>query len=409
MKLTRIIAAFLPAAILASCGTATPSTPTSKPSGNYTSKSNSLDSTKKTSTPATPPSTSQVTPASWSGPITVMPGVDPAWTLENISCPSTDVCYAVGSNGGTGSSEGVTLKTTNGGSTWIPGNVPPDTPFLSDISCPSTTVCYAVGFNGLFEPSDVITTTNGGATWTSQSVPSSVKGGLLSISCASSTSCIAVGGFSGMAGSATSAVGTTDGGATWNIVNLPAKTTPLENISCPSTTVCYAVGSASKASTSGEGYVNEVIATNNGGATWSYQSVPSSVKGTLMRISCPSTHACYAGWEGQAGISSIGIIATNNGGATWSSQSVPSGITVAFGGISCASTKECEAVGSYAGFKTPEQNYLIATTNGGATWVSQSIASSLTGGLGSISCSTTSFCIAVTITQGTRQDLIYSP
>src|SRR5579871_1426070 len=72
--------------------------------------------------------------------------------LNGVSCPATNICYAVGDEG--------TILYFNGTgwagqiSTVNPGN-------LNDISCPSTTTCFAVG-----DFATIVATTNSGASCT---------------------------------------------------------------------------------------------------------------------------------------------------------------------------------------------------------------------------------------------------
>ena len=75
--------------------------------------------------------------------------------------------------------------TTNGGITWV-GQTSNVSVYLSAISCPTTQVCRAVGGGGT-----ILATGNGGTTWTVQT--SGTTGGLNAITCASPSTCFAVG------------------------------------------------------------------------------------------------------------------------------------------------------------------------------------------------------------------------
>ena len=141
----------------------------------------------------------------------------------------------------------------------------------------------------------------------------------------------------------------------------------LNSVSCPpgQTADCWAVGAS-----------NTIIATTNGGSTWSAQTAT----GTFNGVACPDTTHCFA--VGQAGT----IFATSNGGTSWGAQT--SGITTNLNAVACvinAGAYDCWAVG--------DAGVVLATSNAGSTWTSQTSGNSsrLTG----ISCTDASHCWAV--------------
>lgn len=138
----------------------------------------------------------------------------------------------------------------------------------------------------------------------------------------------------------------------------------LDGVSCPATSDCWAVGNT-----------GGIVATTNGGATWSTQT--SGVSRGLRAISCPSSLVCFA-----AGASGT-LLTTGNGGATWSAQS--SGTSEDLTGVSCSSTAQCWVVG--------EGGVALATSNGGSTWSAQASGTSNT--LDAVSCPTGSMCLGV--------------
>ena len=67
-------------------------------------------------------------------------------------------------------------------------------------------------------------------------------------------------------------------------------------------------------------------------------------------ISCPSTLVCYVGGYRSAGRGGV-LVATTNGGASWTNQPLPSrAAQVAVTAISCFRAGDCKAIG--AGFST---------------------------------------------------------
>ncbi len=237
---------------------------------------------------------------------------------------------------------------------------------LVGISCASATTCEAVGSNGT-AAGVILGTINGGTTWTLQTVPSG-DSSLAGISCSSTTTCEAVGSNGTAAGVI---LGTTNGGTTWTSQTIPSGISILKGISCASATTCEAVGSNSTAA-------GVILGTTNGGSTWTSETIPSGIS-ILNGISCALTTSCEA--VGTNANSSAGVIlGTTNGGTTWTSQTAPSGVGE-FLGTSCASVTTCEAVGS----NSTAAGLILSTTNGGATWASQTIPSGISDLVG-ISC-----------------------
>jgi hypothetical protein len=89
---------------------------------------------------------------------------------------------------------------------------------------------------------------------------------------------------------------------------------PVSSLSCPTSTDCMAVGETSA------GY-GAAAATSNGGATWVYRALPEGT-GDLLSVSCPETGDCWA----VASAGTIGIIVTSNAGASWVPQTVPADV-----------------------------------------------------------------------------------
>jgi photosystem II stability/assembly factor-like uncharacterized protein len=146
--------------------------------------------------------------------------------LNGVAClpsktPSTTVCEAVGRK----NSQGIALRSVNGGSTWKAQSVPPSgAAVYFGVSCASSTICEAVGTNSSSTRGFVIGTNNGGATWKLQSVPSAVAH-LEDVSCRpsskqSATTCEAVGFNTSKQGVA---MGSTNGGATWKLQRCPRR------------------------------------------------------------------------------------------------------------------------------------------------------------------------------------------
>lgn len=295
--------------------------------------------------------------ASWSAQVSGFPST----AINAISCGAANVCVAVG--------PGIAIYTTDGGVTWKSGALPPVT--LNGVSCPSTSICFAVG-----EQATALKTADGGATW-AQLNPNVMQNGFSSISCASTTTCLAheSGGM----------VGTTDGGTTWTTrgsFNAWA-------VSCPSVTTCYTAG-----------LYGAIATTSDSGASWSWLSYTVTTE-PLIRVKCPTPNTCFAvGNEGfyhrNGGPYPAVILGTTDGGRTWRTRYETS--AGGLSDISCPSATTC--------FLTVGDS-ILSTSDGGSTWSQKSLGAT-TYGVGGIDCPTTTVCFAVGSMQDSTAALVYT-
>lgn len=234
------------------------------------------------------------------------------------------------------------------------------------IQYPKDCYGYAVGDGGV-----IFATTDGGATWTRQ-----VSGTTSELVTVSFTDHLHghVGGANG------TLLATTDGGRIWTAQN-PSELCGnfgcngvrgisfSDGPSCPPEYPrgCYGFavargGTLDPGNTQGPA---KIIATVDGGKTWTRQV---SSTGTILHgLSCADHLHCWA--VGQAdgffdGSSAI-IVATSDGGVNWRPQSTGQGDTV-LRGVSFTDSQHGHAVGGSAA-----KRGILATTTGGAAWISQ--------------------------------------
>ena len=170
--------------------------------------------------------------------------------LNAVSCPSASSCLAVGHwvNGG----HAFALAERWNGSSWffeLPPNQSSSFNDLSAVSCAAATACSAVGT--FTDPITGLTKTlgefsRGIASWTLTSTPDpgQTHSFLDGVSCATTTSCTAIGDFDDIKGIETT-LGAFGTGTSWFFGATP--TIPFENtfgrgISCPTATECVLVG-----------------------------------------------------------------------------------------------------------------------------------------------------------------------
>jgi signal transduction histidine kinase len=260
--------------------------------------------------------------------------------------------------------------------------------YLSSVNCPNATSCMAIGEDdsgpGLYIQQEIYTygTLSGGVwTWTTEAEITPDSSGRTiesnSVNCLTASSCISVG--TDNLGQEIYAYGTLSGGVwTWTA---ETPITPnisseqfLDSVSCPTTTSCMAVGWNSNF----QGMYN--YGTLSGGVwTWTPEAEitsDSSGMAELESVSCPTTTNCMAiGTDGgliEDGIQlAVYTYGTLSGGVwTWTTEAP---VTPNFTGvqdlnsISCLTTTSCIALGSgyeYLTFSTPPLNGSLVLQQG---------------------------------------------
>lgn len=199
--------------------------------------------------------------ASWS--LDTVPDISLGLGLSGLSCPSISSCFAVGSTKGTRNptvlSKGVFMQWD--GMSWAIQKSPQDSleqaNYPGAISCVSTTFCMAVGKLTTTSTSTVpaveslLIQTWDGLNWSTAPAPNvnaSEKSSLNSVSCVSSTYCMAVGtSGAATATSATQTLALLWDGVSWTLSQSPNtavdRSNSLRGVVCVSVGNCLAVGS----------------------------------------------------------------------------------------------------------------------------------------------------------------------
>jgi hypothetical protein len=260
----------------------------------------------------------------WS--ITPLPLSDrqPGSTLQAVSCPTRDYCFAVGSystDRSAGETAAFILKWN--GSTWSfaasPGGFTSSE--LAGVSCANTRSCLAVGNRGSVIGHPLTERWNG-ALWSivtpnNQIHSESVQ--LASVACANASNCLAVGNYFNSA----SLERTFD--EHWNATTgatvgkpknpSPPHITQLIGVACTSAAHCLAVGNEPKA-----GIHVRSLAERWNGSAWKIQATPdveSSVSLTLYAVSCVSASNCFAVGDNAGHPPNITTIAEQWNGHHW--------------------------------------------------------------------------------------------
>jgi hypothetical protein len=226
---------------------------------------------------------------------------------------------------------------------------------LQGVSCASATTCTAVGFydtsGGRF-PRTLIESWNGTG-WSV--VPNPNRGSestLDGVSCASATACMAVGTYYNASRTLNQTLIESWDGTSWSVVPSPnaatsaGATNVLSGVSCASATACTAAGYYF---TSG-GPTRTLIASWDG-TRWSVVPSPNPGNQTdvLTSVSCASAAACTAAgtyYKSSGGAARTLIESWDGTGWSVVPSPNPGGQDV-FSGVSCVSAAACTAAGTY--------------------------------------------------------------
>ena len=227
-------------------------------------------------------------PATWADP-----------SLDSVACPSATRCFAVGHGRST---MGDSLVEHWDGSTWSVVPVAKlsgwtETSFYG-VTCASASTCFAVGFYQPVAEAPLRTLIEqwDGNAWsvvTSPSPAGALPATLARVSCPSVTSCFAVGSYSPKGGGLKTLIERWNG-TSWSTMpspNAQSATTATSDVSCATTTSCVAVGR----------YLNgangRTLVERWTGTTWSIVTSPNptgSTNSLLKGVSCPSASSCIA-------------------------------------------------------------------------------------------------------------------
>ncbi|HEY5096890.1 MAG TPA: hypothetical protein VII46_02540 [Acidimicrobiales bacterium] len=158
-------------------------------------------------------------------------------------------------------------------------------------------------------------------------------------------------------------------------VTLPPPVNSLDALDCVDAARCWAVGSTVGAAGSPNGAA--VVATTNGGSTWSLQPIPATVA-YLSGISCSDRRHCAA--VGQTANGPGAILTTADGGATWQAAAVPPGV-LDVTAVACLADRRCLATGS-----TASGTAALVSTSAQAGWVQRGTLPPALSGATGISC-----------------------
>jgi hypothetical protein len=169
--------------------------------------------------------------ASWDGTVWSVQEIPNRPQLLGVSCSAANACTAVG----TDSSDTAAVERWDGTS-WSSQSLPSYVTQLGSVSCASATSCVAVGYQLMGRVTNAVSAFWDGTGWTVRTIPGALQ--LLGVSCSAADACVAVGTDT----SSDTAVVQRWDGASWSSQWLPYYVTQFGSVSCASATSCMAVG-----------------------------------------------------------------------------------------------------------------------------------------------------------------------
>jgi hypothetical protein len=288
--------------------------------------------------------------------------------MLGVSCPSATFCIAVGRYE-TATASGVVAEKWNGTEWTKQEPVQPakaEIPDLSSVSCTSSTACIAVGYyraeKGAIE---MLAEQWNGTEWKIVETSAFSSGELDEVSCTSATTCMVVGAKSSKGFAARW------NGTEWKVLEVSnhsgAKASILHSVSCASAEECTVI---ELYYIEKEPWLYEIQRWN--GTTWKIEEIPSPKEVeeySLHKVSCPpSSTACIAvGYSKNKEHAKAWTVRWT--GTEWKYEEPPRGTWEDSGlaGISCTAASECIAVGSGTKSDT-ESNRTLAERWNGTEW-----------------------------------------
>jgi photosystem II stability/assembly factor-like uncharacterized protein len=250
-------------------------------------------------------------------------------SFSSLTCPLPSTCVAAGESG---SGSGLVLLTSDLGLHWTAANAPWEVSSVRDVECATAEVCLALpGFSSVLHnvPTIVLRSTDGGDDWSLiQVAPASAGFTLSAIQCPTTTRCIAVGHQPGSPLVEVS----DDAGVTWATVSAAALSAAgnvaLEGVGCTSSLDC--VTSAAVPTSSAANV--DAFGTTDSGSNWSNLGQMLSVPYALYGAANPSLTSCTNGTCVAYSVNEVGperptyyvsLLASSNGGASWTVYDAP--------------------------------------------------------------------------------------
>jgi hypothetical protein len=353
--------------------------------------------------PASPVEATTAAPANG---VTTASTTTSLFDLADVSCVSANFCVTVGGKQASARAPRLPLAMIWNGARWRETATPvlksgPGGD-LSSVSCTSSSYCVAVGNYFKNKSSDIpVAVTWNGRAWTTRALPS-LAGGLPyaeGISCAAAQHCVVGFVANPMPKSGQVFIDVLTG-ATWAVHALtPPKGSEFaafDSVSCVSVTHCVLAGVVYDRV--GE---SSLLAAWNGKAL-STMKATASFPAFMDGVSCASAKSCVAVGTWFTGPADLGYYGLWNGRIWKGARVLPQPKTMPVsnpGAVSCATPASCLAVGY---FRVPVKgnypNQALAEVFNGKSWTQLSVpavAGAADAGFSAVSCLSATSCVAV--------------
>ena len=336
-------------------------------------------------------------------------------SLNSVSCPAANDCMAagwfLGQIPGTSGFQNFPLAEHWNGSTWTVLPTPaPHHPnrgeLLVSVSCTSGTSCMAVGQTQVVVPPGVtiqhpFAESWNGTRWQAVPTPKMAHTGatLNGVSCTSGSDCMAVGNVGTPQNDTMFTLAERWNGTTWTVVGTPRTPggTALNTVSCTGPSACMAAGFSNFNNGTG---ASLTLAEQWNGAAWQIRATPAPGRSAgFGGVACASAAACIAvGAHETPNIFEV-TLAEQWNGAGWKLLTSPNprGFGVAsFGSVSCPAVAACMGVGSWTD-PTGESSFNLAEAWNGTSWsiIRTPDPGSSANELRGVACTSPSGCMAV--------------
>jgi hypothetical protein len=264
-------------------------------------------------------------------------------SLQQVSCSAANACVTIGVAG-----SHQFLSESWNGSTWSPllTPLPPQGGGLSGVSCWAASACLAVGFtsNSSLRPVPLVERWNG-TSWQQQAVSAPPGAGFGAVSCPAAQSCVAVGAQDTGPNNTTATLAEAWNGTSWTVQPTPpaGKHAALFSVSCPTSSDCVAVGGNFISLNSG----STVVIERWNGTSWAVQKspqLPSKDEPRFFSVSCATASSCTAMGNYFAS-NQTKLLVEHWNGTSWVRQHVPGAASIGLFRVSCPSATSCTAVG----------------------------------------------------------------
>lgn len=309
--------------------------------------------------------------------------------LSSVVCVTSTDCWAVGFTLGA-QNNNITLAENWNGSEWLvvpsPDAVGATDSQLDSVACVSTSDCWAVGYSDDSASESALTLTErwDGTDWSivaNPDVGSDSRSSLISVTCASSTECWAVGSTlapSSNGGDQDQTLAELWNGTDWSIVATPEGTlenqtepTSLAAVTCVTGDDCWAVGNLVVSLPPDE--IIQPVFEHWDGTSWSVNTNGEGSGGGdgVIGVTCVSTSDCWAVGSFDNGSDGNAQTLTEQwNGAQWSVVASADTNTAApnnLEGVTCNNSTDCWAVGATAGYDSPPSSALTERWDG-SSW-----------------------------------------